>query len=343
MRQFAHPQLTYATSSVLVVLVLVGGLIAYKAAASLEVLQSAARTGAFHSHHPLVLGEFTGATGLLTRSASYLAIIWPALLFGILISGAVRTLVSPRWLAERFGHGGSFCAHVAAGTAGVPLMLCSCCVAPIFTTVYERCRRLGHSLGVMLAAPSLNPAALALTFMFFAPRVAWARLMLALAAVFVGTAFTTRIVEPSLVGSTPRPGAVADEGDFLVAAFLRSCLHVTARTLPLIVVGIVAAMAIADFVPLATVGSPLATGLAVALAAFIAVPIALPTFFEVPLALTLLGAGAPAGAAVAVLFAGPAVNLPSLLTIAHATSWKVSVTVAAMIWTLAVIGGLLAG
>jgi len=195
----------------------------------------------------------------------------------------------------------------------------------------------------MLAAPSLNPAALALTFMFFAPGVAWARLMLALAAVFVGTVFTARIVEPSLVGSTPRLGAVADQGDSLVAAFLRSCLHVTTRTLPLIVVGIVAAMAIADVVPLAIAGSPLATGLAVALAAFIAVPIALPTFFEVPLALTLLGAGAPSGAAVAVLFAGPAVNLPSLLTIAHATSWKVSVTVAAVVWALAVVGGLLVG
>jgi uncharacterized membrane protein YraQ (UPF0718 family) len=102
-------------------------------------------------------------------------------------------------------------------------------------------------------------------------------------------------------------------------------------------------MAIADFIPIATVGSPFATGLTVALAASIAVPIALPTFFEVPLALTLLGAGAPAGAAVAVLFAGPAVNLPSLLTIAHASSWKVSVTVAAVIWTLAVIGGVLTG
>lgn len=281
--------------------------------------------------------------GFLTRSGSYLAIIWPALLFGILISGAVRTLVSPQWLAERFGSGGSFRAHIAAGAAGAPLMLCSCCVAPIFSAVYERCRRLGPSLGVMLAAPSLNPAALALTFMFFAPRVAWARLMLALAVVFVGAMFTARIVEPSLVGSTPRAGPVADPGDSLAVAFLRSCFHVTARTLPLIAVGIVTAMAIADFIPIPTVGSPLATGLTVALAASIAVPIALPTFFEVPLALTLLGAGAPAGAAVAVLFAGPAVNLPSLLTIAHATSWKVSVTVAGVIWTLAVIGGFLTG
>jgi len=48
--------------------------------------------------------------------------------------------------------------------AGAPLMLCSCCVAPIFTGVYERSARLGPSLGLMLAAPALNPAALILTF-----------------------------------------------------------------------------------------------------------------------------------------------------------------------------------
>lgn len=86
-------------------------------------------------------------------------------------------------------------AHVIAAIGGAPLMLCSCCVAPIFTTVYERCRRLGPSLAMMLAAPSLNPAALALTFMFFAPAVAWTRLVLAVVVVLVGTLFTARSLE----------------------------------------------------------------------------------------------------------------------------------------------------
>lgn len=195
----------------------------------------------------------------------------------------------------------------------------------------------------MLAAPSLNPAALALTFMFFAPAVAWTRLMLAVAAVFTGALFTARLIQRPAVTSTLRVSALADQGEPLGPAFLRSCLHVTVRTLPLIVVGIVTAMALADRLPFEKVASPSSAGMAVVLSALIALPIALPTFFEVPLALTLLGAGAPAGAAVAILFAGPAINLPSLLTIAHATSWKASVTVAAVIWTLAVIGGLIAG
>lgn len=80
-----------------------GGLIANKATASLDVLQNAAATGVFRPRTQLTFGEFGGAAGLLTRSATYLTIVWPALLFGILISGAVRTLVSPRWLVERLG------------------------------------------------------------------------------------------------------------------------------------------------------------------------------------------------------------------------------------------------
>ncbi len=38
-------------------------------------------------------------------------------------------------------------------------MLCSCCVPPIVTSVYEQGARLGSALAVMLAAPGLNLAA----------------------------------------------------------------------------------------------------------------------------------------------------------------------------------------
>jgi uncharacterized membrane protein YraQ (UPF0718 family) len=69
----------------------------------------------------------------------------------------------------------------------------------------------------------------------------------------------------------------------------------------------------------------------------------MPTFFELPLALIVLAAGMPTGAAVAVLIAGPATNLPSLFTVARSTGWKVPALVAAAVWGLAVIGGVLAG
>jgi uncharacterized membrane protein YraQ (UPF0718 family) len=72
-----------------------------------------------------------------------------------------------------------------------------------------------------------------------------------------------------------------------------------------------------------------------------AIPLALPTFFEIPLAFVLLSSGAPVGAAMALLIAGPAVNLPSLLTIIRSTSWKVAAVVAASVWLIAVVSGIL--
>ena len=72
-----------------------------------------------------------------------------------------------------------------------------------------------------------------------------------------------------------------------------------------------------------------------------AIPLALPTFFEIPLAFVLLSSGAPIGAAMALLIAGPAVNLPSLLTIIRSTSWKVAAVVAASVWVIAVVSGIL--
>jgi uncharacterized membrane protein YraQ (UPF0718 family) len=67
----------------------------------------------------------------------------------------------------------------------------------------------------------------------------------------------------------------------------------------------------------------------------------LPTLFEIPRALGFLAAGAPPGAAVALLFAGPAVNLPSLLNLAKSTTWRIAASVAVLVWVIAVAGGLL--
>jgi uncharacterized membrane protein YraQ (UPF0718 family) len=79
----------------------------------------------------------------------------------------------------------------------------------------------------------------------------------------------------------------------------------------------------------------------VLLVALVSQPLALPTFAEIPLALGLLAAGAPAGAAVALMIAGPAINLPSLLTVSRTTSPRHALTLAAGTYLAAVAGGLM--
>jgi len=324
---------------VLPILVIVGALIAYKSSAALAVIGKVSATGVITPRGNIVPRVGASDAGVLTRTLNYFFVIWPALLFGILISAAVSTFVSPRWLQNLLGKR-PLRSQAIAGLAGAPLMLCSCCVAPIFTGVYERSARLGPSLALMLAAPALNPAALILTFMLFDYKIGIVRFGAAITAVL----FTGMIADKLLGKTIASCGkddwqATARPTDFV--HFFRACARVAVRLLPMIIIGVLLSMFIAQFVPAGTYDSSSAKFLAIIVVAAVAVPLALPTFFELPLALILLGSGAPAGAAVALLIAGPAINLSSLLTIARSTNWKVAVTVAAFVMMLAVAGGLL--
>lgn len=164
---------------------------------------------------------------------------------------------------------------------------------------------------------------------------------MSLIAVFLGTALVARLAPGARIGLRVVP-LDGDEGPRRdpMRRFVDSCLHVTVRAVPVILLGIATAMLLADRVPIDGDPSAPARVWAIAATAAVAVPIALPTFFEIPLALALLAAGAPAGAVAALLFAGPAVNLASLLTVGHEAGWKAVLVVGAMVWLIAVLGGL---
>lgn len=326
--------------ALLSLLFIVGCLIAYKTTASLAVIEKVQATGILKPRFEFVQTDSSSVwAGALTKTISYFLVVWPALLFGILIGGAVRAFVSTRWIAGLFGKG-RVRPQLVAGLAGAPLMLCSCCVAPVFTSVYERSARLAPSIALMLAAPSLNPAALALTFMLFGGRVGAIRLLLSAAGVLI-----IGLLAESFIKARQPACAVEDEATTrvrsLIGAFLGSCLRVALQTLPLILGGVVISMLVARLLPASGLGSEMAGVIAIMLVALIAVPLAMPTFFEIPLALLVVTAGMPLGAGVAILIAGPATNLPSLFTVARSTGWKVPALVAASVWMLAVLGGVL--
>jgi uncharacterized protein len=322
-------------------LIIVGTLIAYKSSTAMAVIAKVSVAGSLTPRGNVIPLVGASDVGFLSRTLNYFQVIWPALFFGILISGAVSTFVSPQWLLRALGRR-SLRSQIVAGFAGAPLMLCSCCVAPIFTSMYERSARLGPSLALMLAAPALNPAALILTFMLFDYKIATMRAVASLVAVlFIG------MIADKVMGEVRVPLEVDDISPTVsvsshLLSFVRSCVQIALRLIPLIVIGVLVSMIIAQWLPVSVFTSPHARVVAVIVVATFAVPLALPTFFEIPLAIVLLGLGAPAGAALALLIAGPSVNLPSLLTIMRTTSWKIAAVVAASIWIIAVVSGLVA-
>ena len=136
------------TASIVLLLVLVAGLFTYKGSTALTRLREVQSTGVLRVN-PNVLfapGASSGAE-VLGQSVRYLIIVGPALLFGVLIGGVVWASVSPSWLARAFG-GGGIREHLVAGASGAPLMLCSCCVAPVFSAIYERSLRCCRASGL---------------------------------------------------------------------------------------------------------------------------------------------------------------------------------------------------
>ena len=323
----------------LLLLVIVAALFTYKSSAALGVIQKVQNTRTFQPRTNVVpLPNNSLQLNTFSRAINYFLVIWPALLFGILISGAVRVLDPPRWWSRVVGNG-YLRPNLIAGVAGMPLMLCSCCAAPIFSGMRAKSSRLGPPLAITLAAPSLNPAALILTFMLFGGSIGITRVAMAALGVFLTATLVDKLFTHERADC---PTETEEKSQSMPIAFLRSCLSVAVRTVPLIVIGVLISMLIALLLPRGIFFSGWGTMASIVVIALIAVPLALPTFFEIPLALILISAGAPLAAVVPLLIAGPAVNLPSLFTIARTSSWKVAGMVAATIFVIAVAGGAMA-
>jgi len=326
---------TYLVAGFVVLLAVLSGLLYYKWGGALRTIGGVRAAGHW-------TGSAQGLTtgGVLQASVFYFRRIWLALVYGLLIGAAVRAFVSPRRVVALLGAGGPLRRQIAGGVAGAPLMLCSCCITPIFSSVYERGARLGSALALMLASPGLNPAGLTLTFLLFPPALAFGRFGAALVAVFLLPVALEHIFGGSLVLPPSRSPVLEEAGprnalEFVVR-FVRSLGSLVLTTVPLIAAGVVlSSLVLPATVRLSSGGAVLA----VVFVATIAVLIALPTFFEIPIAMVLLSLGAP-GAAAAMLIAGPIVNLPSLFVLARETHPKVAVSLAVGIWVLAVGVGL---
>ena len=327
-------------------LMVLGGLFLYKWSSAFRAVAGVESSGEYHAR-----AEWIATAGLPlllasgARTINYLAVVWPALLFGVLIAGLVRAFVSPSHVALLLGPG-AVRQQLVGGMAGMPLMLCSCCVTPIFSSVYAGGARLGSSLAIMLSSPSLNVAALLLTFLLFPRDMAVARTAMAAFAVFVLPVMIERLAgaeaSPKVFSVSPGPSGEVLPPDPLgvIRSWVVSSGNVAVKTLPLIVLGVYASGLLAGwFGQPASLDAP--TGLVIAGVAFLAALLALPTFFEIPFALLLLANGFPPGAALAMLFAGPAVNLPSLFTLARVASRKVAALTFLGVWATATAGGLL--
>ena len=324
-----------ATGALLLFALLLTALFYYKWGGALRTLAAVDSSGKLAVAPGAILEG-----GVLATTLAYLRKIWPALVYGILIGAAVRAAIPAAWVRRWLG-ARSERATLLGALAGAPLMLCSCCVTPVFTGVYQRGARLSSALALMLAAPGLNLAALALTFALLPARVALLRVAAALAIVLGLSSLIGRTLGDGARAPTPAACEIEDSPAWgeLLARFIRNVGAMVLSTVPLIVVGVLlSAWVLPHFSALRGSG----TVVAVVVVALIGTLAALPTFFEIPLGLLLLSMGAPVPVVVAFVVAGPAVNLPSLLVLGRETGARVTLALAGGVWMVATAAGLAA-
>lgn len=324
-----------SAGGLLLLATVVSALLYYKWGASLRAVAAVHDTGKLSIAPGAILDG-----GVLITTLAYLRKIWPALTYGILVGAAVRAAVPASTVRRWFGGRGA-APTLFGALAGAPLMLCSCCITPVFSGLYRRGARLGPSLAVMLASPGFNLGALVLTFALLPMRIGVARVLAAALVVLGLSAAIGQTLEAPPVGSAAEDCAVPDDvgpQQPLAIRFLRSVGYLIGITVPLIVAGVLLSGLV---LPHVTRLAGVSLVVAVAAMALVGTLAALPTFFEIPIGLVLLSLGAPAGVATAFVIAGPIVNLPSLLVLGREAGPRVALALGAGVWIVATAAGLL--
>lgn len=313
-------------SRAMVLLTVVGpfiGLAYYKWSSAARTLTSVHKSGQWSSS----VDGLIAASSAIGSSSFYVGKIAIALAFGVAVAAGLEAFAIPA-LIEKLGRSGATTAgQLLAAASGMPLMLCSCCVTPVFGAMQRGGVTLRNALTLMLASPTINPAALVLTIMLFPTRVVLARFAGAAVIVFL----LPRVAEAVDGGRTLANPILVNAGEAyepqpsnagIGRRYFASLWNVIAHT-PVLVPGILlSALLIQHFGRFAGVQS----SSTLAIAALAITLIALPTYFEIPLALLALHSGGD-GLAAAVLIAGPAVNLPSLFVVWREVSAKVALVV----------------
>ncbi|WP_211342943.1 permease [Actinomadura pelletieri] len=275
----------------------------------------------------------------------YVVAVWKALVVGLAVAAAVEALVTRRWLLRVLGRGhGRYRDSFVGGLLSLPSMMCTCCTAPVVTTLRRRGASTPAALAYWVGNPTLNPAVL--VFLAFVAPWQWTFTRLAVGAllVFVVTALVSRLAPRDARAPLPAAAREADDDVALRDAprrFGRALLRMSITLVPeYLVVVFAIGMFRGWLFPLD--GSAADWGaLAVLVAAIVGTLVVIPTAGEIPIVqgLTLVGVGA--GVAGALLIALPALSLVSIVMVGRALSWRVTIAMAGATAACAVLAGAL--
>jgi uncharacterized membrane protein YraQ (UPF0718 family) len=270
-------------------------------------------------------------------TTTYMRAIWPALLVALVVAAAIQALLPRRWLVRVLtGRMGS----VRGGLAALPMMMCTCCTAPLAVTLRRSGVGLRSTLAYWLGNPTLNPAVIA----FLAILLPWpwvvTRVAVGMLLVFVVTTWIARAAGRDAADElVPDPATLPPE-DLRGAPmrFVRALARLCVTLVPEYVVVVFAVGALHGW--LFPFDGDVGTW-AILAAAVLGTLVVLPTAGEIPILQGLAAAGAGPGLLGTLLIALPAVSLPSLVMVARALTLRVTVLTGVAVAATSLVGGLL--
>ena len=229
---------------------------------------------------------------------------------------------------------------------GVPLGVCSNCIAPIARGFYASGMSSESVLAAMFASPALNIVVLAMTFTLFPLSLALLKLATVafLILAFV-PAISRRTAEPAAVMNFAIDVPVSESWSQAVRAtavsYLRSFWTVFRVAFPLMILAaVLGAMAI-ELIPQSTLARPVSIlGIVVvaAISAFLPVPMA----FDVAIAYIVMTHGVPIPYVAAILCTLGIISVYSLSVVGKTISWRVAAATYGVVVVLGILAGLIA-
>jgi uncharacterized membrane protein YraQ (UPF0718 family) len=230
--------------------------------------------------------------------------------------------------------------------AGVPLAVCTNCIAPIARGFYASGMSTESVLAAMFASPALNVVVVAMTFALFPAPIALLKLATVLFLIFVfapAVASRKGATAPAVACPIEIP-ALETWTQALVStarSFAKSFWYVFRVAFPLMILAAVLGALIIELLPPQALIAPVTIGgiiLVALIGAFLPVPMA----FDVAIAYIAMTKGVPLPYVVTILCTLGIISVFSLSIVGKTISWKIAAAAYATVAALGTLAGLLA-
>jgi uncharacterized membrane protein YraQ (UPF0718 family) len=230
--------------------------------------------------------------------------------------------------------------------AGVPMGVCSNCIAPIARGLYSSGMSTESVLAAMFSSPALNLVVLAMSFALFPLSLALMKLASVLFLIFV----FVPVISARQAGPEPIVNFAIDLSPaetwsqavmYAMRSYLKSFWIVFRVAFPLMILAaVLGAFAVELIPPQALTGHATVLGIVAvaAIAAFLPVPMA----FDVAIAYIMMAHGAPLPYVAAILCTLGIISVYSLSVVGKTISWRIAAATYAMVVLLGIVAGLAA-